>query len=226
MLKTLFKPSLPQVVELDGISFSIKYAQRANMKRIIMRLSAKNELRLSASRLSKKQVNAFILENKTWVLQQHGSFKDIYAQGASFYYLNEKFSIEHHSSALCFKDKSVYLHPTKAKLQCDNFYKTQAKAYLPERVQFWQEKMDLYATELGFRLAKRRWGSCNAKGKISLNPYMMKLSFEMIDYIIIHELSHLKHLNHSKEFYQCIQDYMPRFKEVEKEIKALSLKLH
>ena len=54
----------------------------------------------------------------------------------------------------------------------------------------------------------------------------MKLRPEMIDYIIVHELAHLVHLNHSKEFYRLIENYMPEYRRVENEIKSFALQIN
>ena len=226
MLKKLFSSSLIEEVVLDGTSFKIKHSLRPNMRRIIMRIEKKGELRLSSSRVSNKQLKSFIEENKTWIIEQNKSFKEVNLVGSSFYYLNNIYKVKHHLKSLQLNERNIYINPLKAKKQCDIFYKKCAKEYLPDRVDFWQVKMNLEYNKLGFRLAKKRWGSCNSKRNISLNPYMMKLSHEMIDYIIVHELSHLRHMNHSKEFYECIQNYIPEYRRIEKEIKALSLKLN
>ncbi len=225
MLKRLFTPKPIDNIVLDGINFRIKHTVRPRMKRFIMRIEEKNELRLSSAKVSKKRLLDFVYENKEWILQRQRSLKNIFEAGNSFYYLNTSYCILYHEKGLYIEDNKVYLNPLKARVQSDNFYKDRAKEYLPGRVDFWKEKMDLDFNALGFRLAKKRWGSCNSKRNISLNPYMMKLSYKMIDYIIVHELSHLVHLNHSKEFYECIQEYIPDYISTEKEIKDLSLRL-
>jgi len=226
MFNKLFNTSKLEEVDLDGMTFKIKHTLRPNMRRIVMRIENTNELRLSSSRVSKKQLQAFIIENKVWILHQNKSLAEVFAEDSSFYYLNKTYTIKHHPDSFSLEDECVYLNPLKARLQSDEFYKKSAKSYLPERVAFWQKKMNLEYNRLGFRLAKKRWGSCNSKRNISLNPYMMKLSREMIDYIIVHELSHLRHMNHSKAFYQCVQNYIPNYIKIEKEIKALSLTLN
>ncbi|PHR56154.1 MAG: hypothetical protein COA44_08655 [Arcobacter sp.] len=225
MLRKLFSFTPPTKISLDGVDFKIKHSLRRNMRKMIIRVENKYEIRLSSSKVSQKNLILFIQENKSWVLNQHENIKDIYPIESSFYYLNTHYTVKHHNEKMRIQDKMVYINPLKAKLHTDNFYKKQAKAYLPTRVQLWSERMNLSYNKLGFRLAKKRWGSCNSRKNISLNPYMMKLSYEMIDYIIVHELSHLVHLNHSKKFYEIIERYLPGHEGIEKSIKDVSPRL-
>lgn len=227
MLNKLFTRSVVNEIVLEGVLFQIKHTLRKNMKRIILRMEKKNEISISSPRISKKHLLKFIDENKTWIFDQQTRLKDPLVQGSDFYYLGKTYVIKHHKQASTYlDDEHIYINPLKAKENTDSFYKKCAKSYLPQRVEFWQNKMGLQYNALGFRLAKKRWGSCNAKRNISLNPYMMKLSYEMIDYIIVHELSHLVHLNHSKAFYQTVKTYLPHYKKIESEIKTLSMQLN
>jgi len=222
MFKKFLSISSPQEIVLDGVFFILKHSLKKNMKRMIIRVEKKHEIRLSSARVSKKNLLHFIEENKSWILEQHQNILETYPLESSFYYLNKAYKVKHHTKNLELQENIVFMNPLKAKEDTDNFYKKQAKAYLPARVELWSKEMNLSFNKLGFRLAKKRWGSCNSKRNISLNPYMMKLSYEMIDYIIVHELSHLVHLNHSKQFYQTIEAYLPQYKAIEKEIKAIS----
>ena len=98
-----------------------------------------------------------------------------------------------------------------------------AKNYMKERVSFFAKKMGLIYNELKFRRMKRRWGSCSNKGRITLNLYLFNTSKELIDYVIVHELSHLVQMNHSKKFHKVVEFYMPQAKELEKKLQAFSL---
>ncbi|MDF1880455.1 M48 family metallopeptidase [Sulfurimonas sp. MAG313] len=226
MLKKIFSPGILEEVCLEGTIFKVKHSLRKNMRRIILRVENKNELRLSSSKISKKRLLSFINEHKSWILNQQDEIKDEFSLESKFYFLAKPYHLKHDTKALYIREEYVYINPVLAKMQSDNFYKKHAKKYLPERVKLWQEKMNLDFNRLSFRLAKKRWGSCNSKRNISLNPYMMKLSYEMIDYIIVHELSHLVHLNHSPAFYKTIEQYIPQYKAIEKEIKSLSVRLN
>ncbi|HIC43962.1 MAG TPA: M48 family peptidase [Sulfurimonas sp.] len=225
MLNKLFPLCLPNEVVLDGLVFKIKHSLRKNMRRMILRVENKHELRISSSRVSKKNLLIFIQENKEWIIKEHKKISDVYGLASSFFYLNTSYEVKHHEKRIQIQEGVIYINPIKAKLDTDAFYKKKAREYLPSRVEFWKEKMNVSFNKLGFRLAKKRWGSCNSKRNISLNPYMMKLSYEMIDYIIVHELSHLVHLNHSKAFYETIFQYLPQHERIEKDIQSLSPRL-
>ena len=225
MFKRIFAQKKLESIFLDGVHFTIKHTVRKNMKRMILRIEKKSQIRLSSSNVSKGHLEGFIQENKAWIFEQHEKIRDIHADNTAFYFLGDSYCVKHHADKLQIVDDLVFIDPSDTKRQLDDFYKASARSHLPRRFEYWKEIMGLEANKLGFRLAKRRWGSCNSKRNISLNPYMMKLSYEMIDYIIVHELSHLVHLNHSKEFYRLVEKYIPSYRNIEKEIKVISSKM-
>jgi predicted metal-dependent hydrolase len=98
----------------------------------------------------------------------------------------------------------------------------EAKAYLPRRVDYIAQKMNLSYTRLRFSHAKSRWGSCSSTKVISLNIGLMKLPFELIDYVIIHELAHTKELNHSSSFWHLVGTYDPEYRIRRRELKQHS----
>lgn len=98
----------------------------------------------------------------------------------------------------------------------------EAKAYLPRRLIFLSERMGYTYAKLRFSHAKSRWGSCSSEGVISLNIALMKLDFDLIDYVIIHELSHLKEMNHSPAFWKLVGQYSQNYQTYRKELKNQS----
>ena len=66
---------------------------------------------------------------------------------------------------------------------------------------------------------KYAWGSCSNKKNITINLELIKYSQKAIRYVILHELCHIKYMNHSKEFWELVEKYMPKYKEVQKEFK-------
>jgi predicted metal-dependent hydrolase len=90
----------------------------------------------------------------------------------------------------------------------DLFYKEEAQNYIVNRMQFFEEKMNLHPKEVRFRKMKRRWGSCSKEGVIIFNTNLIKKEKNFIDEVIVHELAHLVHFNHSKAFHNLVASYL------------------
>lgn len=97
--------------------------------------------------------------------------------------------------------------------------RVEAKSYLPKRLAFIATEHDYTYTQVRFSHASGRWGSCNSEGVISLNIALMKLPFELIDYVLIHELAHTRFLNHSDEFWEQVSFADPDYKKHRKLLK-------
>ena len=98
-----------------------------------------------------------------------------------------------------------------------------AKSYMLSRVEFLSELMGLKYNELKFRRMKRRWGSCSSKRNITLNLYLFNTSKELIDYVIVHELAHLVHMNHSKKFHNLVKTHICNANDLEKKLQNYNL---
>lgn len=103
------------------------------------------------------------------------------------------------------------------------FYKNEAELTLPSRVMHYARKMNLHPKEIRFKKMRRRWGSCSSEGIITLNTMMMQLSYEHIDYIIVHELAHLRHMNHSREFHALVRTILENEKALRGELKQIRI---
>ena len=83
------------------------------------------------------------------------------------------------------------------------------------------EKQGFRPSGLVIRTMKRRWGSCSARGLITLSTELIKLSDLYIEYVIIHELCHLRHHNHGPHFYELLSEIFPDWKRVRKRAEKI-----
>ena len=97
--------------------------------------------------------------------------------------------------------------------------RVQAKSYLPRRLKTLADAHGFHYNKLRFSSAGTRWGSCSSEGTISLNIWLMQLPFELIDYVILHELTHTRHMNHSQEFWDELALFVPNHRDLRRELK-------
>jgi len=94
-----------------------------------------------------------------------------------------------------------------------------AKSVIPKKVEYYSKIMKLSPSGVKITGAKKRFGSCNSKNSLCFSYYLMQYPNEAIDYVVVHELAHIVHHNHSRDFYALIERYMPDYKQREKLLK-------
>ena len=91
--------------------------------------------------------------------------------------------------------------------------KKAAKEYIPNRVLEYSEIMGLRPSGIKITSARTRFGSCSGKNSLCFSYLLMQKPIEAVDYVIVHELAHIKHKNHGKQFYALVEKYMPDYRE-------------
>lgn len=94
-----------------------------------------------------------------------------------------------------------------------------AKKVIPERVKYYAEKADLTYGRIFIRSQSTRWGSCSSKGNLNFNCLLMLAPLSVIDSVVVHELCHLKEMNHSDRFYREVIKLYPDYYEQHKWLK-------
>lgn len=119
-------------------------------------------------------------------------------------------------------------NPAIEKLQSDlkKWYKKQAAAYITKRVDHYKDIIGVTVNSVSIKSRKSQWGSCDSNGDITFSWRLVMARPEAIDYVVIHELCHRKHMDHSRAFWNQVQKYMPDFKEQKKWLEENSVNLN
>jgi predicted metal-dependent hydrolase len=103
--------------------------------------------------------------------------------------------------------------------------KKEAKEYIKTRVAKIAEKNEFKYNNIRITSAKTRWGSCSSRKNLNFSFFLIGAPKQTIDYVIVHELAHLREMNHSKNFWQIVENIMPDYKEHKKWLKENGNKL-
>ena len=162
--------------------------------------------------------------------QERQRYRRCYGQGAIFQYLGvdlqlsliehddqETVSVRRYEDRLQVKLPQAYMDNSGLiRAAIENYYRGEAKAYLPQRVKELAESHGFVYRNVRIKNQKTRWGSCSAKHNLNFNMRLMMAPSDAIDSVIIHELCHLKVLNHSKAFWNLVEKHCPDYKEWQK----------
>ena len=162
------------------------------------------------------------------------SIKRKYENGDIFLYLGSEYSLKIKKSYrdnIYIKDKNLIveaknvLSTNNIKNNIKNWYITESKKYLTKTNSYYEILIGVKSNKLLFGQYKSKWGSCNSKKTISYDWRIIMAPFEVIHYLIIHELCHIKFPNHSIYFWKYVEKYMINYKIQKKWLKNNSNKL-
>ena len=102
-------------------------------------------------------------------------------------------------------------HPPLTEAETEEL-RQKAKEYLPGRAAYWAQRMGLSPAAVKITAARTRFGSCSAKGNLCFSLYLMQYPAEAIDAVVVHELCHLRHMDHSPAFYAEVTRWLPDYR--------------
>ena len=172
--------------------------------------------------VSKKIIDDFVQEQEAWIKNQLDKNTQS-KENDLICLLGNEYRLHYINQKMCYVDgHDVYMYSDKVLIQ--KFLKQNAKKYIDLRFEFFCEQLQIHGISLQYGFYKSKWGSCTpSKHKICFNVNLIFMPLEFIDAIILHELAHLYHLNHSKDFYDLLCTWMPNYKEIMKENKKLPI---
>ena len=171
---------------------------RSNRKSIGLEIRSAEDIRVRIpSRLSDRELKKFVNAHKDWIFEKAELIENWEDQRAS-------------TGAPSWEGLS--------KVELQNI-----KNKFADRVSYFAEIMNVTFGRITIRNQKTRWGSCSTKGNLNFNYQLYYLPDELLDYVVVHELSHRRHMDHSKEFWTEVEKYCPNYRKLRKNLKQYTL---
>ena len=182
-------------------------------------------------------INNLLEKKRKWIIEKQKIVQERkgcvlpkqYNEGDEFYYLGKKFVLKFSNDVLLpiqFNNAFIIHKEYKenAEKLINFWYTQQAKKIIPPCVKQIAEQFSLEYKNIKITSAKKRWGSCTGKKTLNFTSRIIMLPADIIEYIIIHELAHLKQLNHSRKFWDEVRNILPDYEKREKWLKNNSYK--
>ena len=205
-------------IEIDGKLYEVEIIKKNN-KNIYVRVK-NGKIVVTANYLtSKDSILKLINDNKKSIVDMIN--KDIKKQDKNdnFYYFGKKYDVIYGFSDIDITDDKIYVYDMRSldKYISKNIY----EIYL-DRLNYWYNvfEEDIPKPNLKIRKMTSRWGVCNIKNhNVTLNYQLSKYDICCLDYVIVHELSHFIYPNHSRDFWNLVGKYYPKYKDCRKMLK-------
>lgn len=178
---------------------------------------------------SDEAIEAFVQKYRDWIdkqLERQKATKRDFVFGERFWYLGQSYELKESQEEFVFDGRYFLAKEPSAQLFA-RFYKERAKSYIPPLVERLAKEYEESYRKVGITSAHTRWGSCSSQKSLNFSYRLMMLPPKAIEYVVIHELSHLRHMNHSKAFWELVRSRMPEYKEMERvlrDFEVISLK--
>lgn len=213
---------------------SIKIKRYRTAKTIKLRILEDGSLVVTTHTFTtEKQVKKFIESQREWIedklLPIHKKRKYLTTERSNLLFRGKEYDFrlsvqKNKRPKTSLLDKTITVtvkneEHTETRVVLQKWYKKEAKKYFVERVPLLADLVDKNVKNVTIRSQRSRWGSCSSRSTISLNWKLIQTPDWISDYVIYHELAHLTHMNHSKAFWNLVNNYFPEYKNAEKWLK-------
>lgn len=221
------------IIGRKAIAYEIVTNSRA--KRIIIKVIAGKVKVTQPKGTSIREVKKFVKSQQNWILSKLESYDQLekqkkkYITGEDLLYRGELYPIkiataDNKKVTVSFKNNTFLVGVPKVlinekwpreeiKEALTRWFKQQACQVLKEKLDYYSALMSLSYNQMRIKDQKTRWGSCSTKKNINLNWRIILAADDVIDYLIVHELAHLSHMNHSQEFWALVAMYSPGYRQ-------------
>lgn len=208
-------------LQIENEQYPIEIIKKKSNKNTYIRVTKEMTIQVTTNYFTtEKQITRLIEDNaeKIKTMLKHQTTKN--ENNTGFFYLGKKYDLVYVEYCdIKLGENKVFINKN---LNLEQWYKNQAKVIFKEHLDknYHHFTKRIPYPELKIRKMTTRWGVCNTKTKtITLNLELIKRDTKYLDYVIIHELSHLIHANHSTKFWSLVEENMPDYKKYRKEMK-------
>ena len=214
----------------ETIPYTLKFSRKAKYLRL--QIKNRGELEVVLPRgFQITDAEKFIYKKSDWIkkhLHQNGKSQNKFLLLGRQIKIIQNYDLFIKNNRVKFKgDRLIITSPSGSKVSAEemfeNWLKKLAKKSLVERVYKIANGPGFKIGKINIRGQKTRWGSCSTSGNLSFNYNLLRFRKEIIDYVIIHELCHLREMNHSEKFWMLVEKFCPDYKVLRRELKSLSI---
>lgn len=184
---------------------------RSNRKTISLTVDDDGSLIVRApKRIKSEYIEKFIQDKQNWIKKRQFLMKDFIKKKKSYKFVDKE-GILYLNKRM--KPKQLNLNNYK---EIKLWYKNQAVKLCQKKIDQFSQDFNLNYNKLKISDAKKRWGSCSSKNNINISWRVIMAPNKVVDYVIIHELAHIKHKNHSDKFWNLVEIMMKNYKKYDK----------
>ena len=208
---------------------------RSKRKTLSISINENAELIVRApNRISDQKIQDFINEKENWITRNQSVVKardeDTAKDKNMLLYLGTLFPLKTDNDAkkISFNGEEFLAglqNKEKTNKSLKTWYKNKFKEVAVPRLFYFAEKHNLQVNQVRIKEQKTLWGSCSSRNNINLNFLLIMAPLKVIDYVIIHELAHTIHKNHSVNFWNAVEEIMPNYKEAKRWLKENGYRL-
>ncbi len=228
---------------LEVLGRTVEIHRRARRRSLNLTIHVSGRLRVSAPKsVTQRQIAQFVESQREWLEQNLAKYEKVRSahpkkrirEGESFPLLGRELTLEFRSAAVGKTKYSVRARESRLLIEIPEakwksfdreaehrelrpllvkFYQKAGRELIGQRLERMAAAMALKPSAISFRSQKTRWGSCSSKGRISLNWRLIVAPLEVIDYVVVHELSHLECYDHSPAFWKLVSTQIPDYRE-------------
>ena len=229
---------MPEVRYGDKL-IEYSFQERNGLKSHYIVVEKNHGVILKGGLVPEAQANKYILKKARWILDRLRLVESVkegdIVTGSRILYLGKKYYTEVYFNDSISETKIEFNHSrfkittsgkntqSDIQLALDAFFHEKAAGKITPRVEQWSEKTGIKYGLLHFRKQSKRWGSCTPSNNIVINTEAIKLPFSLIDYLIVHELCHVKYKDHSKDFWAEVGKHRRNWKELDEKMMEMRL---